>query len=811
MNNHRTKLLVISVLCLWSFLGSHALFSQNTKTYSERSHTPNQDLRAMAAKFKKRAIANKSEAVKKARAHGWKVTEELPGGGYRELQKVGPGGTPIYKESFNEVVVKGNRTNFLSKDFSDHFGVDGTGMTIGIWDGGKALPDHQEFDERFSVGDNARRVSGHATHVLGTAIASGVDPQAKGVAFNANGQSFDWNQDEGEAAEAAANGLLISNHSYGLSGRNLPDWYFGSYVNQAQDWDEIMHAAPYYLMVTAAGNSQHLEYNDEPLTGTATDGYDLLLGFALSKNGLTVAAADQLEVNANGELLSADIAYFSNFGPADDGRIKPDITGAGVNVYSAYDEGEDSYKTLSGTSMASPGVAASLLLLQQYYHIAFGDYMKAATLKGLVLHTADEAGDFPGPDARFGWGIINSKRAAETIDAVDVNTRIDEDQLANGEEFAMNITAREGETLSVSISWTDPAYSGKIHGRVNDSTRVLMNDLDVRVIRGDEVYYPWRLSLSDIRGGAKKGDNKVDPFEKIEIENASGEYKIVVSHKGDLVNISQDFSLIVTGVTESGCSTVVPSNTIVEDVLMNEAVVSWNEEKDAYYEVRYKKSSDDNWLSKMVDENRIALSSLEENTEYTLEVRTVCTALMGSEYAEAVVFTTKPSDNNTDDPVDNPGDTPIDDPVDNPVDNPGDTPVDNPGDNPANDPEEVVPEVPEIGDAPNPDESLGEIVREEDPSDVSWGDNDDYYGAINDPESVPEEDIVIVKSNESQTISLSGNTEGLGAYFMTDAVGRIIAEGQDASGPISIASFSSGMYILVYEKGTERAFKKFIK
>ncbi len=48
--------------------------------------------------------------------------------------------------------------------------------------------------------------------------------------------------------------------------------------------------------------------------------------------------------------------------------------------------------------MSAPSVAGSLILLQQHYEDLHGtgNYMKAATLKALVIHTADEAGTYPG-------------------------------------------------------------------------------------------------------------------------------------------------------------------------------------------------------------------------------------------------------------------------------------------------------------------------------------------------------------------------------------------------------------------------------
>lgn len=180
--------------------------------------------------------------------------------------------------------------------------------------------------------------------------------------------------------------------------------------------------------------------------------------------------------------------------------------------------------------------------------------MRAATLKGLVLHTADDAGP-SGPDAVWGWGLMNAKRAAETISYKDTHSIIQELSISNGQTLSINVDSDGINPLLASISWTD--RPGPVNnGVLNRTTPVLVNDLDIRVTKGGTTYYPWKLTGVTTNG---KGDNNVDPFERVDIPGASGTYTITITHKGTLTGVSQNFSLIVTGITTAACQRAISS------------------------------------------------------------------------------------------------------------------------------------------------------------------------------------------------------------------------------------------------------------
>lgn len=417
-----------------------------------------------------------------------------------ELVRIDAQGNPVYINTKNKASGELIKANTLYSGGSVGVDITGTGMVAGVWDGGQVRSTHELLTGKVTMQANqvldSKGGNNHMTHVSGTIVGKDItnQPSARGIAYNATAKCYDWDNDLAEMAAFAAEGFLISNHSYGYSNDSTVDvWKFGAYDETSKNWDLLLKNAPNYLPFVAGGNEQQSSGNKDKA------GYDLMTGSSSSKNVITVGAV-------NGDRAMSD---YSNWGPTDDGRIKPDICAKGTGINSsqftdstgtpsdvAYSgNGESS----SGTSYATPAVAASALLLQQYHHSLYGSYMSAALLKALLLHTADDAGN-PGPDSKFGWGIANIEAAANIIKAKasghSVIETVTTNPANNGtEETTHTYTTVGGEPVKVSICWTDDEGAEQVNTDGIDPTasRLVYNfDFLVKESNASNEARPWK-------------------------------------------------------------------------------------------------------------------------------------------------------------------------------------------------------------------------------------------------------------------------------------------------------------------------------
>ena len=540
-----------------------------------------ESLKSQSELLIKKSQRAKKNAEEKARNMGWPVKGKLENGEEYSLQRLAPNGKPIYYCTENINSAKTISTNQVWAGGESQLFLSGSGMIVGEWDGGATLISHDELVGLTIQVDGGENLSDHATHVAGTIKASGVNPNARGMARDVILHTNDWEYDSGEMAAQAATGLTLSNHSYGQRGGwhwnslgddkwvwwgdpevdNNEDYHFGFYHEQTREWDEIAYNAPHYLIVMSAGNDR----NDEAAVGTEhwvwnttlgdwelstesrnPDGpWDCISYHKIAKNVLTVGAVNDI-VNGYENPSDVSMSSFSSFGPADDGRIKPDIVANGVGLFSSFSSGDQDYGTYSGTSMSAPSVTGSLVLVQEMYK-SFNDTLpQAATLKAIAIHTANEAGSTDGPDYRFGWGLMNTAQAVDLIQRNGNGNLISEEFLMNGDSVEFIISSDGDEPLRATISWTD--LPGTPTPPILNSPEImLVNDLDLRIFHenGTE-YFPWILDLINPGYAATTGDNIVDNVEQVLIsEPEPGNYTIRIRHKGDIGD-GQAFGLVAT-------------------------------------------------------------------------------------------------------------------------------------------------------------------------------------------------------------------------------------------------------------------------
>jgi len=561
---------------------------------------------AFALEAATRAQAAKLEAVEWARVRGLPVRHD-DGMRLIELMAIREG-RPYYYITHNVNAAISTAADQVRN--TAPYNLNGGGWTVGVWDGGAVLSTHQEFGSRVTVQDGSS-AHYHATHVGGTIAAAGVDASALGMAPSVDVSSYRWDYDIAEMASAASSypgesgKIPVSNHSYGSSsGWTWTDWAtepsyawhwsryatwgqdedgFGQYNSDAKDWDQIVYYSPYYLPFKSAGNDR----NDDPANGDtvyySTDGgsswnsktyddstdtlgdgvyesgYDTVATHGVAKNIVTVGAVNDAVSGGSRSTANATMSSFSGWGPADDGRIKPDVVANGVSLYSTYTPDNDSYDWSSGTSMSTPNACGSAVLLAEYFDDLFpGHAMRASTLKGLIIHTADDLDSSvhssydTGPDYASGWGLMDTEAAADHIKAYydsPANQKVVEGLLttANATD-SYTFTWNGADPIRVTVCWTDPP--GTASTAHDDTTSKLVNDLDLVVTGpgGSPTYSPYVLDRTNPSDPATTGENDVDNVEQVYISSpAAGSYTVTVDHDGDLTGEEQWYSLFIDG------------------------------------------------------------------------------------------------------------------------------------------------------------------------------------------------------------------------------------------------------------------------
>lgn len=472
----------------------------------------------------------------------------------------------------------------------------GAGVPIGVFEaplGGNTSIDTSNSDLSHVTVIDGGGSSSHATTVTeiltskGVANASelGVAPDATVYSYGREASHEAFATELGNAIESY--NLLLSNHSYAdnygwsdggtwqgvIDMSETEDYKFGYYGDYSRTVDSLMFEYPYHLVVRATANNRGdsntttpfnvysgpsysvvSRSSPNPEANGGTDGYDGLGRDATSKNALIIGAVNNI---SGGYSVPADISFANSksaWGLTDDGRVKPDLVGPGqLTSGTAY------------TSYASPMITGLGALLQELNRAENGRWLKSASLKGLLIHTADPGTSDGSPLPTMGWGVPNAETAASFLINSDGNQRLIEGEIENGETVTFRFYHDGTGDFRATLVWTDPHGTSPTldfnSSDLDDSTAILVHDLDMEL--WDEAgtpsihAYPWKMSTSHPENAATRGDNNVDNVERIDFPAASmsaGWYSIRVSHDGSITG-KQEFSLLISdaeGVTFTG-------------------------------------------------------------------------------------------------------------------------------------------------------------------------------------------------------------------------------------------------------------------
>ena len=421
----------------------------------------------------------------------------------------------------------------VDKLWADPYNLNGSGMKIGIVDGGSVRSTHVDLRNRVTNLSNAE-LDNHATHVAGTMISAGGHlPAARGFANEAEVYSYSYSEiffAKSVKKLVSDYGVLISNHSYGYEG---PEG-IGEYDRNSRDLDLAIRENPYIIAVMAAGNDGDKYKHDSDYRK-----WGLIKGGSNSKNVITVGALDDDLDN---------IASFSSVGPIDGGRLKPDIVMDGTNVLSTIAGNDnDSYARMEGTSMATPAATGTITLLSQRYAQVNGGNVRLDTMKAILFNTAKDV-ENTGPDYKSGFGHVDALKAVKVIDSMkSVNDSLVKlDKIYQGDKQRFFINSESYRDFKVTLAWVDDSYTN-CNNCAND---ILVNDIDMVLINENtgEKIYPYTLDASSPDSNAVQTKNNMkDPQEQIHFALRPGNYTLELSGR-KISSAGQDFTLVTSQV-----------------------------------------------------------------------------------------------------------------------------------------------------------------------------------------------------------------------------------------------------------------------
>ncbi len=400
---------------------------------------------------------------------------------------------------------------------------------------------YKHYPRASGVGDDA---SGHGTHVGGTMAGSD--------SINGGNSAYDGHAREARIVHLSPIPMppgydftvplnMITNdlrnpelrpHTIGNS------WWtgtLGQYSNAAATFDMFSWKNKDIQTIKSCGNQGHYE----PYMITEPG------------NSKSVIAAASLQNGTSATSLSS----YSSCGPAPDGRIKPDISVPGEAIMSVQAGTQNSYVSMSGTSMSSPATNGCVGLCRGYLRKGYypsgtatsadtWGYVSSAILKAMILVSADpNVESYVVPSDHIGWGRIDLDSvlffAGDTRKLLAYD---DTTGLATGDyaEFSFQVTDST-MPLRAAVVWTDTAAAA-------GANPALINNLDCRLTAPNADFYKGDLYTSGQSTLNPSGalDNK-NPLEMFRVNQPdSGRWLLRVAAQ-NVVTARQPYAVVVTG------------------------------------------------------------------------------------------------------------------------------------------------------------------------------------------------------------------------------------------------------------------------
>lgn len=326
-------------------------------------------------------------------------------------------------------------------------------------------------------------------------------------------------------ADAYASGARINNNSWGSASS-------GAYDVTAQAYDALVRdAQPDGSTFPAPGNQEMTIVfavgNVEPSLGQYDGQPGLVNSPGTAKNVLTVGAAANVQafglsdgcgVPDSDSDNASDVAAFSDHGPCQDGRHKPDLLAPGTHISGGvvqasnpgpngtadpcftndatgicggaspdlfFPSGQQWYTASSGTSHAAPCVSGGCALLRQWFLNQFTNPPSAAMTKAYLMNSARylsgvAAGDGLWSDAQ-GMGELNLGMAFDGTPRFLRDERPEDLFTNSGQTRTFTGTISDtNKPFRVTLAWTDAPGS--------TAANAYNNNLDLVVIAGGQLY-----------------------------------------------------------------------------------------------------------------------------------------------------------------------------------------------------------------------------------------------------------------------------------------------------------------------------------